>query len=218
MRDTFKMPGSAKFFLIDEFYTLSFNAAVQHNKIYSGGNEVERRNFKESFKKNTTEILEGYCLSEINEQQHIDNILQLQSASKQFENILLNNMLNIGTVQKILNLNLKYWWCAGWVKKTPPHCPIDAIVLSSILSIAKNMKIKDSKLKLIKECRWTRITTIDKYKEVINAIRDILNASGITKSLADWELDQFNEDRAVKNKVEIDVQYDQNKRYKPSNS
>ena len=73
-------------------------------------------------------------------------------------------------------------------------------------------------MKIIRECRWTRIATIDEYKEVINAIRDILNESGITKSLADWELDQFNEDRAVKNKVEIDVQYDQNKRYKPSNS
>ena len=212
------MSDGARSFLIDEFYTLSFNAAVQHNKIYSSGNEVEKRNFKEAIKKISTKILERYCLSEISEEQHTDNILQLQSASEKFGNILIKNMLNIGTVQKILNLNLKYWWCAGWVKKTPPHCPIDAIVLGSILSIAKNMKIRDSKLKLIKECRWTRITTIDEYKEVINAIRDILNASGITKSLADWELDQFNEDRAVKNKVEIDVQYDQNKRYKPSNS
>lgn len=195
MRDTFQMPGGAKSFLIDEFYTLSFNAAVQHNKIYSGGNEVEKRKFKESIKEITTEILEGYCLSEITEQQHIDNFLKLQSASKQFGNILIDNMLNIGTVQKILNLNLKYWWCAGWVKNTPPHCPIDAIVLNSMLSIARENKIKGPSVEIIRRCRWTRIATIDEYKEVINAIRDILNASGITKSLADWELHQYNYDR-----------------------
>ena len=197
MRDTFQMPDGAKSFLIDEFYMLSFSAAVQRNRIYSSENEVERSKFRERIKEITTEILEGYCLSEISEQQHIDNILQLQSASKQFGNILINNMLNIGTVQKILNLNLKYWWCAGWVKKTPPHCPIDAIVLNSILSIARENEIRGPSVEIIRGCRWTRIATIDEYKEVINAIRDILNASGITKSLADWELEQFNNGRHI---------------------
>jgi hypothetical protein len=52
-------------------------------------------------------------------------------------------------------------------------------------------------VKIIRECRWTKIATIDEYKEVINAIRDILNASGITKSLADWELEQFNNGRRM---------------------
>jgi len=197
MRDTFQMPDGAKSFLIDEFYMLSFSAAVQRNRIYSSENEVERSKFRERIKEITTEILEGYCSSEISEQQHIDNILQLQSASKQFGNILIDNMLNIGTVQKILNLNLKYWWCAGWVKSTPLHCPIDAIVLNSMLSIARENKIKGPSVEIIRRCRWTRIATIDEYKEVINAIRDILNASGITKSLADWELEQYNNGRHI---------------------
>jgi len=191
------MPGGAKSFLIDEFYTLSFTAAVQHNRIYSGGSEMERRSFKEGLKKITTEILDVYCLGEISELQHIANIMKLQSASEQLANILINNMLNVGTVQKILNLNLKYWWCAGWVKSTPPHCPIDAIVLNSILSIARENEIRGPRVEIIRGCRWTRIATIDEYKEVINAIRDILNASGITKSLADWELEQWSNGRRM---------------------
>ena len=189
------MSDGAKSFLIDEFYKLSFNAAVQRNKIYSGGDEVKKSNFRAQIKKFTAEILEGYCLSEISEQQHLDNLLKLQSASIQYGNILIGNMLNIGTVQKILNLNLKYWWCAGWVKSTPPHCPVDAIVLKSMLSIAIEHKIKGPSVEIIRRCRWTRIATIDEYKEVINAIRDILNSSGIKKSLADWELHQYNSDR-----------------------
>ena len=150
------MSDGARSFLIDEFYTLSFNAAVQHNKIYSSGNEVEKRNFKEAIKKISTKILEGYCLSEISEEQHMDNILQLQSASKKFENILIKNMLNIGTVQKILNLNLKYWWCAGWVKKTPPHCPIDAIVLGSILKYCKEYEDKRFKTEINKRVQMDK--------------------------------------------------------------
>lgn len=191
IRGEFKVPDGAKSFLIDEFYMFSFTAAVQHNGIYSGGSEMVRRSFKETLKKVTTEILDGYCLGEISELQHIANIMKLQSASEQFANILINNMLNIGTVQKILNLNLKYWWCAGWLKSTPPHGPIDAIVLNSVLSIAINNEISGPGVEIIRGCRWTRIATIDEYKEVISAIRVILNASGITKSLADWELEQW---------------------------
>ena len=35
----------------------------------------------------------------------------------------------IGHSQKLLNLMLKYYWCLEWLKYTPPHCPIDRMIL-----------------------------------------------------------------------------------------
>ena len=72
---------------------------------------------------------------------------------------------------------LKYYWCSGWLKNEPPHCPIDRIILS-LAKIKKEGKIP----------AWTRIIKIKDYKIYIQELKKIAKP----KSLAVWELGVFN--------------------------
>ena len=51
----------------------------------------------------------------------------------------------IGQSQKLLNMLLKYYWGMGWLKKHPPHCPIDRNIL-------EEKKLKNNESKKWKEC------------------------------------------------------------------
>ena len=84
---------------------------------------------------------------------------------------------NVGHSQKLINLLLKYYWCSGWLKNEPPHCPIDRIILS-------RAKIKNAG----EIPAWTKINEIKDYKKYIREIKKVAEP----KSLAMWELEAFN--------------------------
>jgi len=83
---------------------------------------------------------------------------------------LLEGRISFGTVQKILNLYLKYLWSINLIVE-PPHCPIDSIILSHLNDYVT---------------RWTKMNK-EKYVRIINKI----NLTRGDKSIAEWELSVF---------------------------
>jgi hypothetical protein len=162
-------------FLKNEFWILSWNASVQRALKYNPKKTVsERVKFREH--------LIEYCDKEIipkyidgqSEIEHLSNIMRVcDEANKYNDCDLLSKPYNIGIAQKLLNLQLKYLWCAGLVKQ-PPHCPVDRIILS--------------KTSLKNKLNWTQIETLGEYKKAIQAI--VHTANGMPIAL--WELEEYN--------------------------
>ncbi len=171
------MCGPSKFkttFLKDELWMLAVTGAFQHNKVYSPDiSDIQRIKFKECIK----EYIECFIIPQyyryVSEKQHIANLEELQNCSRFYgKGIILNSRLNIGTVQKLLNLYLKYLWCIGEIAMLP-HCPIDSTVLKAVG---------------LRNFVWTKIDTISKYEYVIEAIKNKIK----NVSIAYWELNLFN--------------------------
>ena len=79
-----------------------------------------------------------------------------------------------GIAQKLLNLYLKYLWCIKLIH-TPPHCPIDRIIIN--------------KLKL--KCNWTQINDEKYYRRIIEKIKKTIKLDEVhspNESIAEWEL------------------------------
>jgi hypothetical protein len=162
-------------FLRNEFWILSWAGSVQRALRYAKNvSEAERREFRESIIRFCNEeIIPCYKKTTL-EDKHIENIVRIRDyATQQDRGLLLAKPYNIGIAQKLLNLQLKYLWCAGYIER-PPHCPVDRIILSKT-------RLKD-------KMNWTQITTIDEYMKVISAIRD----SAGSQHIADWEIEAFN--------------------------
>ena len=79
----------------------------------------------------------------------------------------------VGHSQKLINMLLKYYWCMGWLKMRPPHCPVDRIILE-----------KTGVKRYGKTPAWTKIDNIGDYKSYVEDIRKFANSQNI----ADWEL------------------------------
>ena len=159
-------------FLLQEFWVMTFQGSFQRNPVYSGKNG--RSNMK-SFVKDFVEsnIRLHYSTSPAGSDSHCAIIEELSNTvSKRFAHILRNGRLTIGTAQKLLNLHLKYRWCAGWIPE-PPHCPVDRIILSAV-----RMNPLPS---------WSQIDTIEDYRKCI----DVVSQAAENTSIAQWELQQF---------------------------
>lgn len=166
-------------FLKNEFWLLSVQGAFQRANCYKSINVTEEekkqfRNTLHTFIDNT--VLPMYQ-KEISEKQHIQNIYLLIEESKRHSGILTNGAINVGISQKLLNLYLKYNWCAGFTT-TPPHFPVDRII-QGILAV--NPLIP-----------WTRITNMEDYISIINCGKNYLQANPQYANLAEMELSLFN--------------------------
>ncbi len=161
-------------FLQSEFWILSWNASVQRALRYGKNkSEAERSVFRDYIIKHCDEVIIPRYSNTQSEEQHLDNILELLKVASSYpDKELLAKPYNIGITQKLLNLQLKYLWCAGFVEM-PPHCPVDRIILNYT--------------KLKNKMNWTQITTISDYQKAIEAIREV---SGTTP-LAVWELETY---------------------------
>ena len=153
---------------------LTIAGAFQHNKVYSNNVSDTRR---AKFKSCIREYIECFIIPQyyryISEKQHIINLKKLQNYSRFCgKGVILNNKLNIGTVQKLLNLYLKYLWCIGEIAM-PPHCPVDSTVLNAVG---------------LGNVSWTNIQTISDYENVIKVIKSKTKNA----PLAYWELNLFN--------------------------
>ena len=98
--------------------------------------------------------------------------------------------ITFGTVQKLVNLYLKYLWCANLIGFEPPHCPVDSIVLKEL---KREMKKGDISTKSIDEIIWTTMNQ-KQYNEVIKSIKATTNLN----STAQWELEVWEKDRFVR--------------------
>lgn len=171
------MNESQRKFLKNEFFMLSWGAAVQHNGVWNKNTTDKEKGI---FRKNIKIFLEDklskdYSKRKVTEDEHIAIIEDLQSESeKQGKDLLIGDCLNFGTCQKLLNMMCKYYWCVGFIEE-PPHLPIDRINL-------ENAEIKDNDM-----VNWTEIEEPDVYIKLINDIRE--KTSG--QSLAQWEVDNW---------------------------
>ena len=160
-------------FLRSEFRMLSFMGASQHVAIYAeGSDEGIRKAFRAGLYTKLESFAQPYSRAEFDEDEHIANVQRFAGElSDEFGSTLKGRRFLIGPAQKALNLYLKYLWCAGWIPR-PPHCPVDAIVLSE----ANHAGI-----------RWSRMDSMQAYLEAIAVLRQ---AAGDVP-LAEWELDAW---------------------------
>lgn len=166
-------------FIKNELFGMSWNASVQHNKVYLENIDTKS---KSAFQFFIQKYIENNIISkyenEISENKHITIIKNLiDMIEESYSHILYNGKYKVGTAQKLLNLLLKYYWCIGLIGK-PPHCPIDRIILLEVG---------------IRDINWTEIYSIEEYK---NTIRNIKEKIG-EKSLSDWELEIWKRRRTI---------------------
>lgn len=179
-------------FLADEFFAGAWNAAVRRNTTFAKLDEQDSKDkkdkFRECLKKKVFEMLPKYAETSVSHEQHLKNIEALIEASEEYSGILKDcgteengesdpnaKRIKAATAQKILNVMLKYCWCAGWIN-VPPDMPIDSRVLAELNKLNKNEK----QFKI----SWTKdLIEMDDYKNVINAAE-----ATVDEPLAIWEL------------------------------
>lgn len=159
---------------------MSWNASVQRANIYNPGTtDAGRRKFRDGVITYCREEIIPMYANEVEEDEHCDTLQKLTShVTGSAESTLLVNTYRIGIAQKLLNLQLKYLWCAGYIPM-PPHCPVDRIILS--------------KTRLRDKVNWTQIDSIVSYRDAIDAIMEMAGS----EPLAEWELRVFDRRTAV---------------------
>ena len=168
-----KYSSAKKDFLKNEMWILAWGGASQRANIFpSKMGEKDRKTHRDEIKKTVFIVFDQFeSVEKISEELLMEKISYLV---KKFNNGEIS--FNVGHSQKLINLMLKYYWCSGWLKNEPPHCPIDRIILS-------RAKIKNEG----KTPAWTRIIKIKDYKKYIQELKKVAEP----KSLAVWELEAF---------------------------
>lgn len=158
-------------FIKNEIFILTVLGAFGRNGVYgNSATETDKLQFRNDIKALLVELEDKYK-NKVTEEEHLLILGRLKSdIENKGKKTLKKSSISFGTVQKLLNLYLKYLWCLGFTAE-PPNCPIDRIILNTI---------KDYKTS------WTKM---DK-KEYITAINKIRAVKGI-KSIAEWELNEF---------------------------
>jgi hypothetical protein len=164
-------------FLESQFWMMTIQAAFQRANVYKANvDEYPRKEFRDYLHDEIQKIAEEYCF-EVDEDKHLKNIESLQEYSRK-EDILQNGVLNYGICQKILNLYLKYLWCAGLIP-TPPHFPIDRV-------IQERLGFKEKEI-----VSWTlQIKSEIDYLSIIEKAQSILAQTQID-TLAELELELY---------------------------
>lgn len=100
--------------------------------------------------------------------EYIDSVANNFSAKHRVA--LHRGRLRFGVAEKLININLKYLWVAGFGFE-PPHCPLDGIV-RDLARLDYDRTSSDSK---------------SHYLEAIDQLRNIVSP----RSLSVWELQEF---------------------------
>lgn len=158
-------------FLKNEIFILTIMGAFQHNPIYATNvNESDKINLKKNIKL-LLRNLENNYIQKVSEPKHLIYLDKLKSDIEiNNRRVLKNGLISYGTIQKILNLYLKYLWCSNFIKE-PPQCPIDRIILN---------RLGDYKTS------WTKMN-----KEEYYAIVQKIHLVKRNLSIAEWELREF---------------------------
>ena len=165
-------------FIKDEAWILSWNASVQRAHLYNTEYKSDTKIFNKNIKKEINDLINSsYINEECSEENHYTNIDHLVKFGSSIGVKILKDSYRYGVAQKLLNLYLKYLWCFDLIK-TPPHCPIDRIILNKI-------KI---------ECNWTQIDKESTYRNIIEKIKGIIDQNKDvlgSPSIAEWELKMY---------------------------
>lgn len=168
-------------FLKEQLWDAAWRASTQRSRIYSAGvKERDKLIFRKDIKEKVFSILKDHRKSLL-EDELLKYITDIASLYKNKNSI----NFRVGQSQKILNLMLKYYWCLGWLEYTPPHCPIDRVIIE-----AAKVKIKG------KTPAWTKMLSIKEYKEIISFIKKDITFS----CLSNWELCVYQKLEIKKNK------------------
>lgn len=164
-----------KEFLNNEYWVLTFGAAFQRANVYkSHVSDEEKSTFKNAIRKYIeNHLIPQYSKQEISDDRHIENIYLLSQFTETFSTILQHDRLNFGVCQKLLNLYLKYLWCADQLP-APPHFPIDR-------RIQENIAFRPI-------VSWTQMNKHEDYMQIINFAR---NSNTTYESIAEFELHHF---------------------------
>jgi hypothetical protein len=165
-----------KRFLKDEFWVLSWNASVQRAGLYKQNTTKENR---DDFRWQIIDYIEKNLIdkykTKVDPKTHYKNIEKLSKEGSELgSKVLGDGKYKIGVAQKLLNLQLKYLWCADEIVE-PPHCPVDRVIINQTDS---------------KGTPWTRIVSIEEYKKVITDIQKEMQDSD-ESTLSEWELANF---------------------------
>lgn len=207
MNENYLLQNEKNRFLADEFFILSWCAAMQRNQTFAalenGADKTQKddyikkkENFRETMKNAIFRMLPLYAETMVSREQHKKNIEELikisgsdeyKSILKDFDNhsndeekIESSGKLKAGTAQKLLNMMLKYCWCAGWINM-PPDMPIDKHNLDEIFDLSKDNDFKKS---------WTKdLVDIDDYSKMIEKLEGVVN-----EPLSVWELIHWRRD------------------------
>lgn len=163
-----------EYFLKTQFWASTLMASFARANVYESKfviTDDQKKVFKNDLFKCVNDLVDTkYLHHKIDEIEHINNIRLLQEYVKEpHSSILPDDGLKFGVAQKILNLYLKYLWCADMIKEAPPHFPLDRMVQGS------NIRVN-----------WTcNECTAEKYNNVVND----LCPDG---EKAEWELKTYN--------------------------
>lgn len=107
----------------------------------------------------------------VEHEEHISTIKRFaREISEAYSDNLLNGKLVFGRAQKLLNLYLKYLWCADIMKYEPPHCPVDSIISNEVDG----------------HYTWTTSDIEKEYRDIVKLIKQKAEAEEL--SMAVWEL------------------------------
>ena len=121
---------------------------------------------------------------------HIGHVIALRDAvTDEHGGSLADGNMRFGFAQKLLNMYLKYMWCAGEMP-TPPHCPFDRRIIFGALP--NHQDEFWGALGQMGEItwNWTQSDSVEDYL-VWLAAADEMKKHGKYNSLAEWELFEF---------------------------
>ncbi|MFQ5346053.1 MAG: hypothetical protein ACE5DZ_08870 [Mariprofundus sp.] len=164
-------------FIKSQIWSLSVAAAFQRGNVYkkdSAPTDKKKSKFKSELKKIIDSQIER--LDAVGSDEYIERLEKLQ---KQINAMIKEKGFSsgvqhfrFGTLQKLVNLYLKYQWCLGW-QPEPHHCPFDGVVLE----------------KLNVSGKWTKSDSAVEYRDWVDEAQEKSKEG----SIAQWELKVWNE-------------------------
>lgn len=131
----------------------------------------------------------------------IGHIVELQKAiTDAHGDKLEGGKMKFGRAQKLLNMYLKYMWCAGEIS-TPPHCPFDNQIINNgglqgnddpIWDELGGLEMFEKTPENANAWAWTKSDSIEHYL-VWLAAAEKARRDGEYDSLSEWELVVFGE-------------------------
>ena len=175
-----------KEFILNELWKRSIDATLRRNIIYVKAETPKQEKLRDNFTVELREDLKSTLehAAKINAQPPMteERLIEIitntaRKYSRKYKTVLADGRFRIGSVQKIINLYLKYLWTTGYGSK-PPHCPFDRKVLLKLHSTYKPPS-------------WTKMNSMSEYKLWVKKAQE--KAAEKKCSIAEWELTVYNE-------------------------
>lgn len=174
MSETFTIEQEKIYFLKNQFWASTISASFARAKVYlqkpeEAVSEEKKVKFKNELFLRVEKIINNYYLTQdVTPEKHNQQILEIKDWSINHSTILNGGKLKFGVAQKLLNLYLKYLWCAGIIEYTPPHFPLDRLIQENKVLI-----------------NWTDLDSLVEYDSVIEKLHPETDK-------ANWELIKYN--------------------------